>query len=466
MMIQRTLESEGYQVDAASDGNEAIARLKRFRYLMMITDLKLPGLDGMELLQAGLKEDPQLPVIVMTAYGTIDNAGGRDEAGRLRLSAQAVRQRPPTPAGSEGDPVSGSCSSRTWCWRRSTARGWGSRRSSASTAPSRRSAPRSREPGPRTSPSCSPERAEPERSCSPERFTSCHPAAGRPSLPSTVPRSPRPCSRTSCSVTRRARTPGPAAGASEGSSWRTVAPSCWTRSASWRRRSRRRSSGSSRRRRSRGWAGRRRSRSTSASSPPPTAISRRRWPQRSSGRTCSSGSTSSPSRSRRSGPRREDIPLLVTHFVEIYAREMKRGAMTVSDKAMMLLEEYRWPGNVPRAPECRRAGRHFFVLCDHGEILPMHINLPGDPRNRREKEIRNLVSLEGSLQEVSERARSLVEKVKIESVPPADPWEPDPGGKAPRGLQQGPVGPDPGPLHRRPGIALGGSSGACLTNVT
>jgi two-component system, NtrC family, response regulator AtoC len=73
-MLKQTLEAEGYQVITAQDGAEGIKRLSDERIGLVLTDLKLPKKDGFEVLRAAKQENPNLPVIVMTAYGTIETA--------------------------------------------------------------------------------------------------------------------------------------------------------------------------------------------------------------------------------------------------------------------------------------------------------------------------------------------------------------------------------------------------------
>ena len=73
-MLKATLEGEGYQVIAAQDGAEGIRKLADERIGLVLTDLKLPKKDGFEVLRSAKAEHPLLPVIVMTAYGTIENA--------------------------------------------------------------------------------------------------------------------------------------------------------------------------------------------------------------------------------------------------------------------------------------------------------------------------------------------------------------------------------------------------------
>jgi len=73
-MLKQTLEAEGYQVIAAKDGAEGIRMLVDERIGLVLTDLKLPKKDGFDVLRAVKEENPLLPVIVMTAFGTIETA--------------------------------------------------------------------------------------------------------------------------------------------------------------------------------------------------------------------------------------------------------------------------------------------------------------------------------------------------------------------------------------------------------
>ncbi len=73
-MLSATLTGEGYDVDVASDGIEGISRAKEKRYDLVLTDLKLPGADGLKVLSEVKESDPGASVIVMTAYGTVENA--------------------------------------------------------------------------------------------------------------------------------------------------------------------------------------------------------------------------------------------------------------------------------------------------------------------------------------------------------------------------------------------------------
>ncbi len=74
-LLQRVLGEEGYQVTAVRDGAQALAKLEEQpSFDLVLTDLRMPGLDGMELLRRAMARQLRQPVILMTAFGTIDSA--------------------------------------------------------------------------------------------------------------------------------------------------------------------------------------------------------------------------------------------------------------------------------------------------------------------------------------------------------------------------------------------------------
>ena len=73
-MLRKTLEARGLTVVEAGNAYEARRRLSSTRVLVVLTDLKLPAGSGFEVLQAAKEADPDVPVIVMTAYATVDDA--------------------------------------------------------------------------------------------------------------------------------------------------------------------------------------------------------------------------------------------------------------------------------------------------------------------------------------------------------------------------------------------------------
>ena len=73
-MLRKSLEARGYGVDEAGDVYEARRRIHSQRYLAVLTDLRLPAGTGFEVLQAARDADVEAHVIVMTAFGTIEEA--------------------------------------------------------------------------------------------------------------------------------------------------------------------------------------------------------------------------------------------------------------------------------------------------------------------------------------------------------------------------------------------------------
>ncbi len=73
-VLRKALEKAGYAVDDAPDGNSGIDRVRKRRYLLVLTDLKLPGASGIDVLRESKQADPTIPVILMTAFGSVGEA--------------------------------------------------------------------------------------------------------------------------------------------------------------------------------------------------------------------------------------------------------------------------------------------------------------------------------------------------------------------------------------------------------
>jgi DNA-binding NtrC family response regulator len=73
-MLRHALEAQGHVVLEARDETEAVHQLRQSRPAVVLTDLKLPTGDGFGVLRAAKELDPELPVVVMTAYGSIQDA--------------------------------------------------------------------------------------------------------------------------------------------------------------------------------------------------------------------------------------------------------------------------------------------------------------------------------------------------------------------------------------------------------
>src|SRR5229473_1955577 len=106
--------------------------------------------------------------------------------------------------------------------------------------------------------------------------------------------------------------------------------------------------------------------------------------------------------------RREDIPLLVEHFLAMYSREVKKEALALSSEAVEVMKHHPWTGNIRELQNCIERA---VILCDGREILPEHIGLRA-PTGLAEEGLPAV----GSLQEASSAASRAVEAKMIEKV--------------------------------------------------
>jgi heterodisulfide reductase subunit A len=72
--LKSWLEEDGYSVAAAESGIAALDMLPAYEPNLIILDLKMPGMDGMEALKRIRQMDPKLPVIMVTAYASVETA--------------------------------------------------------------------------------------------------------------------------------------------------------------------------------------------------------------------------------------------------------------------------------------------------------------------------------------------------------------------------------------------------------
>jgi DNA-binding NtrC family response regulator len=89
-MLRHALEAQDHTVIEARDASEALEQLRRARPVVVLTDLKLPVGDGFEVLRAAKEIDPELPVVVMTAYGSIQDAVTAMREGAMDFLAKPV----------------------------------------------------------------------------------------------------------------------------------------------------------------------------------------------------------------------------------------------------------------------------------------------------------------------------------------------------------------------------------------
>jgi DNA-binding NtrC family response regulator len=110
--------------------------------------------------------------------------------------------------------------------------------------------------------------------------------------------------------------------------------------------------------------------------------------------------------------RREDIPVLARHFVDRYCKDLKKRPLALSQAAEEALCAYKWPGNVR---ELQNAVERAVILADGDTLLPRHLNLSNaDSLERAEADSWERIDLSGTLADASERILAEVERRKID----------------------------------------------------
>src|SRR6266540_1737461 len=80
-VLEYNLQEEGYDVFTAQDGEQGLVRFDEQHPDLVITDLKMPGISGFEVLAAVKERSPQTPVMVITAFGAVETAVGAMKLG-------------------------------------------------------------------------------------------------------------------------------------------------------------------------------------------------------------------------------------------------------------------------------------------------------------------------------------------------------------------------------------------------
>jgi two-component system, NtrC family, response regulator HydG len=90
--LQRLLEREGYAVHPAESGRAAMEVLREVGPDLVLTDLKMPGMTGLDLLKAVRAVEPEVEVLVMTAYGTVETAVEAMKEGAYDFVAKPIKR--------------------------------------------------------------------------------------------------------------------------------------------------------------------------------------------------------------------------------------------------------------------------------------------------------------------------------------------------------------------------------------
>jgi DNA-binding NtrC family response regulator len=88
-MLERALSQEGYEVAAAADGLAGVRLVEESAFDLVLTDLKLPDVSGLEVLAASRRAQPRTPVVVLTGFGTVGTA-----VEAMKLGAYDFREKP------------------------------------------------------------------------------------------------------------------------------------------------------------------------------------------------------------------------------------------------------------------------------------------------------------------------------------------------------------------------------------
>lgn len=92
LTMRMCLEPFGYEISTADDGKDALRQLEEQEFDLILLDIRLPGMDGLEVLRRAVKHHPDIRIIMVSAHGTVENA-----VEAMKLGAVDFIQKPFTP---------------------------------------------------------------------------------------------------------------------------------------------------------------------------------------------------------------------------------------------------------------------------------------------------------------------------------------------------------------------------------
>jgi DNA-binding NtrC family response regulator len=370
-MLRHALEQQGHSVVEAVDEAEALRLVRETRPDLVLSDLRLVSGDGVGVLKGAKDIDPELPVIVMTAYGSIQDAVVAMKEGAMDFLAKPV----------DPDHLL-LLVDRALAQRRLIAENLLLKEELAA----RRGAPAIIGEAPalkrvlatlhRAAATDTTVLLLGESGTGKELFArtlhALSPRADGPLSRSTVRQFPRPYSKASCSVTRKERSPGPQHASRDGSSWPIAARFSSTRSAIYRSACRRRSCARLEEKRFERVGGTQSLqvdvRLVSATNRNlKTAVAARQFREDLFFRLSVFPIDIPPLRERTG-----DIEVLARHFVERFCRDLKKRPLAFSPEAVDEMQRYEWPGNVRELQNCIERA---CILTEGDTIRPRHLNL-------------------------------------------------------------------------------------------
>ncbi len=90
--VRYILEEEGYAVDEAAEGHEALSRIRNVSYSVVLLDIRMPGLSGIDLIERIRDINTELPIIMISAYANIENIVGSVKNGAIDFIEKPYRE--------------------------------------------------------------------------------------------------------------------------------------------------------------------------------------------------------------------------------------------------------------------------------------------------------------------------------------------------------------------------------------